>query len=136
MKLLEALFCDDIRFEVNNKLSLMGLYADRLVFRSSPDKELKWPLSVKLASLLRFRFEVDDERPDAFDFEYFINEKSTIKMSGIIKADTSKTYMNLTVMAEGIPLEIGSLGFTVRLMKNDKIVFAEDQKHALKIFNE
>lgn len=136
MRLLEALFCDDVRFELNNKLSLMGLYADRIVFRAAPDKELKWPLPIRLATLLRFRLDPTDERPDSFDFEYFMNDKSIVQLSGPMKVDGAQTYMNLTLNAEGIPLELGALGFTIKLKKADKVVFSEEQKHALKILKE
>jgi len=136
MKLLDALFCDDVRFELNNKLSLMGLYSDRIVFRATSDKELSWPLPIKLATLLRFRLEGGDERPEAFEFEYFINDKGITKVSGAIKAESAQSYLNLALNADGIPLEIGTLGFVVRLKKGEKIIFSEEQKHALKILKE
>lgn len=136
MKLLEALFCDDVRFEVNNKLSLMGLYSDRIVFRTAPEKELKWPLPIRLATLLRFRLDPKDDRPDSFDFEYFMNEKSIVKLAGQMRSDSAQTYMNLTVNVEGIPLELGALGFSITLKKGDKVIFSEEQKHALKVLKE
>lgn len=136
MKLLDAIFCDDIRYEMNNKFSLMGLYNDRIIFHSSNSSDIKWPLSMKLAVLLRFMLEETDERPDRFEFEYFLNEKSIIKMNGDYRIEANHFLASLCLTAEGIPLEPGNLGFSLKLFKGAILLLAEDRKHALQILNE
>lgn len=54
MKLIDALFCDDIRHEANNKISLMGLFNDHMVIRLDNINDSKWPLLINLSTLLRF----------------------------------------------------------------------------------
>jgi hypothetical protein len=54
MKFLDAIFCDDIRQELNNKLSLMGLYNDRMVLNINNENEITWPQPINLSALLRF----------------------------------------------------------------------------------
>lgn len=136
VKLLDAIFCDDIRYETNNKLSLMGLYNDRMIFHTGNVTEIKWPLPVRVSVLLRFIIEITDEHPDNFEFEYFVNDKSIIKLNGNYKIEANTLLTNLALTAEGIPLEPGNLGFSIKLLKGSNLLFSEERMHALKILND
>jgi hypothetical protein len=135
MKLSHFIFCDDIRHEKNNKLSLMGLYNDSIIIQSRDKNKIKWPIQMILALALRFQIDVGDERPDNFKLEYFINKKSVIKIQGQVNiATASLSAFNLTLKAP-IPIELGMLEFTIKLLKKDKILFTETQSNAIEILH-
>ncbi len=49
MKIGNFIICDDIRYEMGSKLSLMGVYADSIEFNMPPDKKDTWPKRIRLA---------------------------------------------------------------------------------------
>lgn len=49
MKIGTFILCDDIRYEMGSKLSLMGVYADSIEFSVPPDKKDIWPKRIRLA---------------------------------------------------------------------------------------
>lgn len=135
MKLYDIIFCDDIRYEINNKLSLMGLYNDKIVFRTD-QKQL--PPRIKLSALLRFKLEVSEEYPDRFEFEYIVNNKSLPKLDGIFQIDNNQslTQIFLTLTAEGLPLEPGNLGFSIKIHRGNKLLLSEKHKQAIQVLVE
>lgn len=135
MKLIDTLFCDDIRFEVNNKSSLMGLYNDRIKFNLG-NAEVKWPLPIKLCLLLRFELESTDPYPDTFEFEYLLNGKNIFKINGKIQADESQAYINFVLTVEGLPLELGHLGFSIKLYANNDLSFETQITKAIKVLTD
>jgi hypothetical protein len=52
MKIGAFILCDDIRYEMGSKLSLMGVYADSIEFSVPPDKKDIWPKRIRLAVYL------------------------------------------------------------------------------------
>lgn len=134
MKFLDAIFCDDIRQEINNKLSLMGLYNDRMVLNVNKQVEVTWPQPINLSTLLRFSFEKDEEQPDCFEFEYLLNKKSIIKINGELNNNTNdKNQFQLIINGTGIPLEPGELGFSISLYIRENILLCEKKETALTI---
>jgi hypothetical protein len=135
MKFIDALFCDDIRHESNNKVSLMGLYNDSIVLRPNVTMEVKWPVSINLATLLRFSLEETEKYLAEFIFEYFLNEKTIIKIDGKINLDNTKKIFTLAITGNGIPLEPGNLGFSIKIYAENHVYLSEINKTALKIMH-
>ncbi len=137
MKLYDFIFCDDIRYEQNNKLSLMGLYNDCIILKSNSKDAIKWPIPISLALLLRFQRDIDDETPDTFEFEYFIDKKSIVKIQGQVSIPKpGLSTFNLTIRNQGMPIAPGILGFTVKLLKEGKLLCSKTKKNAIKISHE
>lgn len=131
MKLIDVLFCDDIRIEINNKLSLIGLYSDRIIFYVNNKAEIQWPLPTKLSILLRFKIEQKEKKPSRFELEYFLNNQSiNNKIQGEI--NNVELHINLALTAN-IPLEPGHLGFSIKLFEKDNLLFSEENMDAIKI---
>lgn len=131
MKLLDAIFCDDIRQELNNKLSLMGLYNDRMVLNINKETEIIWPQPINLSALLRFSFE-EKERPSSFEFEYLLNKRNIININGKLNINSSdKSQFQLILNGIGIPLEPGNLGFSIKLYSQKKLLLSEKNEAAL-----
>lgn len=133
MKLHDVIFCDDIRNEVNNKLSLMGVYNDIIIFHVD-EKQVKWPMPFKLGIVLRFDIIHTDEYPERFEFEYFMNNKNITNISGTInKMELEHSQINLSLIGQGIPLEPGDLGFSIKLFNGNKLLLSEKNPKALNI---
>jgi hypothetical protein len=60
MKISNFIICDDIRFEKDNKISLMGLYEEVISFNVDPSNKGKWPKLFSFAILLRMQIEDKD----------------------------------------------------------------------------
>ena len=61
MKLKDFIICDDIRTEINNKFSLIGVYNDALNFSAPKESIDKWPKVVHLGFFIRFDLESIEE---------------------------------------------------------------------------
>lgn len=132
MKFLDAIFCDDVRQELNNKLSLMGLYNDRMVLNINKENEITWPQPINLSALLRFSIDEKKERPSSFEFEYLLNKKNIIKINGELNISANdKSQFQLILNGIGIPLEPGNLGFSIKLYSQKKLLLSEKNESAL-----
>lgn len=60
MKIINFIICDDIRQEQGNKVSLMGVYDDKIMFSVAPDQVDAWPKPFSFAVFLRAVIEADD----------------------------------------------------------------------------
>jgi len=136
MKLRDIIFCDDLRTEINNKFSLMGIYADRIVFKFENAEAEKWPLPVKLCLVLRILVDEKDPSVDSFIFNFKLNGKNTEPLSGEVKMRPDQSIMTLNIIVDGLPVEKGALGFDLKLLSNKKEVFTVSQDSALKVMSE
>lgn len=60
MKITNCIICEDIRQELGNKHSLMGVYDDSIIFKTTPDKINVWPKSKQLSFFIRLIFDKED----------------------------------------------------------------------------
>ncbi len=133
MKLLDVLFCDDVRFEANNKLSIMGLYNDRMVY----PKAAKWPVTSRMAVLMRFSVDQHERGPRSFEFRCFLKEKNVVEVKGEIHPNSLQSVVCLVVNAEGIQLDTGELGYEIFMYDESKeVILNKKNKCALKIMTE
>lgn len=132
MKFIDAIFCDDIRYEVNNKLSLIGVYNDQMILRVSDSEKIEWPISMNLSLLLRFKLEENEKNPDHFEFEYILNNNSVVKVNGEFNGSSTQAQFTLTITA-CIPLEPGDLGFSLKLYAKEKLLLSEQQEKSIKV---
>lgn len=135
MKIIDAIFCEDIRFELNNKLSLMGLYGDQIIFQVSESvaTEIRWPMATTLALLLRFKMEKKEKHPDQFKFEYLFENSPLINISGQINMDKNQSTISIALLTPQLPLKPGNLGFSIHLFEGNELVFSCENKTAIEI---
>ena len=143
MKMIDQIFCDDIRFEQLNKLSLMGVYGDRIVFKVPPGTAAATTGQlppINLSFFLRFELDRDglqpDPPPDGFKFRYILNKKEFPLVEGPIKVDPMQTIFSITIKAASLLLEPGVLGFDLKIFSRGREVFSESKRNALKIVKE
>ena len=108
MKLKDFIICDDIRTEINNKLSLMGIYNDALNF-SVPEKLVdKWPKVIHLGFFIRFDLECIEELKNIgkFVLEAKINDKINFQaeqiFDGIIHENHPLNQMVISVVFDQV----------------------------------
>ncbi|MES2217176.1 MAG: hypothetical protein V4501_02060 [Pseudomonadota bacterium] len=137
MKFIDVLFCDDIRLELNNKVSIMGLYNDRIVFRSSDKSKLEWPIKMDLSMLVRFSLRKNDKHPINFIFECFSNENSIVKIDGTTDLATCVgSVFSLVLKTKNINLELGDLGYLFKIYDKDNEYLSKVNKNALTVLAE
>jgi hypothetical protein len=132
MKFIDILFCDDIRHELNNKLSVMGLYNERLVLNTNKENVITWPQPINLSALLRFSLDAQDERPSSFEFTYLLNKKDILQIKGDLRL-IDESRFQLILNGLGIPLEPGQLGFSITLYNHGKLLLTKKNESALLI---
>ena len=95
MKVRTFLICDDIRTELGNKYSLMGIYNERIIFGVSANEKNVWPRALKVGFFSEI--EIDRKIPHTFTFKAVLNgEESEILKGGInIKKESRMIRMTL-----------------------------------------
>jgi hypothetical protein len=137
MKLETVIFCEDIRHEINNKHSLIGMYNDRIVIK--PGKEVKsfnFPVFTRLSCFCRFISEPEDSKVDEFEFSYLMPKMEPIVVSGPMKVNMGHKYFTLTIAGEGLPLQLGDIGYRIVLKSKNEIVKEITEKKALTVILE
>jgi len=134
MKLVDVLFCDDIRNELNNKVSLMGLYHDRIVLRPHGAGKIEWPIKMSLATLVRFSVKENEKKSLNFNFKFYLGDKPIVKIDGEMNLTGNRhpTFC-LVLNGTGIPLEPGVLGYSLTIKDKKKEYLSVTNKKALKI---
>jgi len=90
MRLIDFIICDDIRTELGDKISLMGIYEDAINFNVSANETGKWPKVMKIGFFIRIKAE-NDEVPRLNKFKLNINYDEKIKtIEGTLRPDIKK----------------------------------------------
>lgn len=101
MKLHNFIICDDIRAEVGNKHSLIGVYSSGINFNITPDKANQWPRTIKrLCVFSCIGIEKADawEKINSFTIELSNEKEMTVLGETILppKSDLIIEELNLT----------------------------------------
>ena len=128
MKLLYNLFCDDIRQEVSGKVTLVGVYNDRMVFNPPPNsKDVPWPITLKLGVYAKIFFDSEDKDIDSFELELFLDNKTRLqKIDGNIVKTAARQFLN--IVSVNPVLQIPSAGEI-----NLKITFKKNAEKVLEV---
>ncbi len=135
MKLDCFIVCDDIRAELGNKFSLMGIYLDRIVFQRPKGTPEIWPKAIKLGFYLRFLAEKKDEAIESgITFNFYCENNGQLQRlgSGVIdnpKAllGTGKFAINMMISSLIINKQ-GTLNFYIDFLDNKNKVILEKLK--------
>ncbi len=132
MKLYDAIFCDDIRHEVNNKFSLMGIYNEEIVFHV-PNKNEVGPQLFKLSLLLRFKINKEEQYPERFEFAYTLNGVNIQPSLGMMHQNNGQEIIVLGLAHQTMPLQAGDLGFSIKLFKKNTVLLNVEESCGIKI---
>jgi hypothetical protein len=126
MKILNFVVCDDIRQELGNKNTLIGVY-DNLVIHKVPNVNSVVPAALKLAFFIRVKMEKEDSVvPDSFRFESFCNGKVINHAEGRFKIEnnpTCNTQLAVLFNIFIIPQDAKQIEFKVYFNKDNKPVY-------------
>lgn len=125
MKILNYTVCDDIRQEVGNKLTLVGVYNDKIVFRSSPGtKEFLWPASLKLGFFVKLSVDKEDidRGIDSFELEVLLDDEKVLqKVRGNIELKAGNKLLQLIAVNPLLAIpSVGEMSLKITFMKSDK----------------
>jgi hypothetical protein len=81
MKITSFIVCDDIRNEAGNKISLMGIYNEKIIFVKS--KSSTWPRVLRIGIFSEAKF-IKEPTPSFFELEVIYDKKEISKARGDI----------------------------------------------------
>jgi hypothetical protein len=123
--ILDYIVCDDIRFELNNKFTLVGAYNDRIEFIPNEGAPLVFPLAMPLAFFIRVLPEGNSVITD-IQIDFYSNRKHV--NSSRMKLLNSKVEINrplvLPVLHRLFTLEKGEMNFTVSFFNGEQLLTA------------
>ena len=122
MKLLDFIICDDIRQEANNKLSLMGIYNEKIVFQHSKKTPPKWPLHLKLGCYLRVQFDANEPRPNKGFINYKLNGAELISAPIEIELEQNPIWVFFLIAENFAIAEPGKLEISSEFQKSGELL--------------
>ncbi len=129
MKIVTCIICEDIRQELGNKHSLMGVYDDAIIFQITPDKIANWPKSKPLSFFIRLSTKPEDNLADLT----FLTIESNLDGSDIseivrlaVDYQPKTTKMNFAIsIGSFIFKNKGNLSFSLKFYDKDKKLLSE-----------
>ena len=122
MRIDDFIVCDDIRREIGNKFTLVGVYGESIDFEVSKSECGKWPKNVKLGFFIRIRFDNNETIPDKFSMHALFDDTDE-QILGQLNIESKKPRQNKLNIAIvhgrfAIPKE-STLSFILRLYEGD-----------------
>jgi hypothetical protein len=124
MKVIDFIICDDIRKEIGNKHSLIGIYEDAIKFNVSPKDSGKWPKIMKTGFFIRIKIEDenDKEKLNKFRLNINYNGKARTIAEGVINNlfnQTNAKRISLAIVFNQFNFEnSGSMSVNVEFLDN------------------
>jgi len=134
MKLIDFIVCDDIRQEIGNKTTLIGVYDETLLFPVQKLSDDKWPKTIKLGFFMRIKIHETDEIPDEFSLEFIMNKKVFAKAAANITTSERPKYMVFALVNNNFQIpNPDPLMFTLKLFKNKTLLFEDALDYVLQV---
>ena len=124
MKLIDFIVCDDIRQEIGGKVTLVGVYEDRIMINAPSPDAVHWPVKLKLGFFLRLLNDGSAPEMDSFDLQVSSNKKTICRLSGPLKIKKKLGLMNLFFVNSAVkfPSE-GVLSVDLLFKKGPDVVY-------------
>jgi len=115
MRVIDFIVCDDIRQEVGNKISLMGIFADSIVLQ----QEVAWPIRMNLGVFVRAALEPEEPGPDAYSLSVTCNDRAIAEAHANAPQGAGARLLTFMVHLRPMPIpEPGVLEFRVQFLRN------------------
>ena len=125
MKIIDFIVCDDIRQEVGGKVTLVGVYEDRIMLNAPAPDSVRWPVQLKLGFFIRLLNDETGPDIDAFDLQVRCNEKIICRLSGPMKITPRHGLMNLFFVNSAVRFPAEGMLSVALLFKKDREVVHE-----------
>jgi hypothetical protein len=120
MKLIDFILCDDIRMEMGNKSSLMGVYDATIEFFVTPDKKNTWPKKMRIGIYARLKAEGQKLDISRFELKSIFNGKESLIQKGLFNPPPDYKNINMAIIHNAFVFENeGTMKFVIYLY-NDK----------------
>jgi len=134
VNILDFIVCDDIRYEVSNKITIIGAYADQLVFYVQDVTVDQWPKQLKLGFFIRIKLHEEDPIPDEFHVEFVQDGKIFTNVRGNFSAPSKITLFTLALVSDHFKIPgKGQINFNIKIFKNKKIIFEGSPDYRIEI---
>jgi len=121
MRLLDFIVADDVRREMGNKISVMGVFNESISLDMLPDAT--WPVLFRLGLYIRVLIDEADEIPDRFLLKIFHNEATIAEFGGnisLLSQEERPKLITLPLIANPLPIpSTGVLNFQLELFRGD-----------------
>jgi hypothetical protein len=125
MKIIDFIVCDDIRRELRNKNTLVGVYFDDLIIQRAPGVDPKIPVSLRLAVFIRLKMEKNDTIfPDKFNFIASCAGNPVIKADGMLQSQEPSLNFALVFNTFIVPPDAKQIDFNIVFLKDEKIEYS------------
>lgn len=96
MQLVDFIICDDIRFELKNKISIIGIYNEALNIEANNPEQIPWPLSVPVGIYMRFTYDEEDQlaQGSTIPFTFSATKKSDQEEEVLARLTGQYTHNN------------------------------------------
>jgi len=123
MKLIDFIVCDDIRQEIGGKVTLVGVYEDRININAPAPDAVRWPVKLKLGFFIRLLNDGSAPDMDGFDLLVLCEKKIICRLSGPLQVTPQQGLMNLFFVNSAVrfPTE-GRLSVALIFKKTDEVV--------------
>jgi len=126
MKIVDFILCDDIRKEVGNKSSLIGVF-DQDIKLLVPDESAKkiWPKPMRIGIFMRVLVENDDQIPDKFEVQFLYNDKLFGGGGAAVMPTINRLKLiNFALQHPQFPiLGEGHVRFLLKLYKDNQLIY-------------
>jgi hypothetical protein len=136
LKIIDFIVCEDIRNEVGNKVTLIGVYDQQLNMLALPNpSEEKWPKPVRLAFFIRIKVSDGDTIPDTFKLQFFQDGKEVTPIQqNIGMPPKNVALVNIGLVFNNFRIfKIGKMNFQLTLLKDGKVIFEVSPEYVLNI---
>jgi len=124
MKVLAFIISDDIRQEVGNKFSLMGIFNQSIELSIPGQAPNTGGVALRLGIMLRARLEENDPQPDSFSLELLFNQTSLARIVGQLTLEHREAPFNLLLTAPVVPIHgSGLLDFRLQVNAGEELIF-------------
>ena len=121
MEIKAFLLCEDIRREVGNKCSLMGLLNEGLNY-DGPEADV-WPKSTNIAAFIRLSVGEDDSPVSDFSLVVTLDGDEVASIKSEFSVPKGTKTLNLPVTMYGFPLaSAGLLTFNFKLLHQEHVL--------------
>lgn len=124
MKVLNFIVCDDIRHEIGNKITLVGIYTDSIKVQLPPEKKKLWPILLpKMGIFAQLQLEQGEVLPASVTLVIRLDGSDIAKFEALLSQEFHGKHkdINLAIIASPFPLPApGRLSFCLTLKHGEK----------------
>ncbi len=141
MKVIDFIICDDIRQEVGNKLTVVGIYNDRVKIETKYPSALQFPIPFRLGVFVRLLVEQDDDCGDELAFALDVKHNGEDLFSADCTAQIAnrpqgngRVIVSVPLLANIIPIKgAGKMEFNLSVNSGGKVIFRYQPEYDFEI---